>query len=144
VSHLSSICLLLSPFSGRWAKNVYVHCSGEKGKEATLVSFYWFLFFNIMVREILHYSLRFSLSFIRLLALYMSFFFFGYVNVLTPSFCVVRKESECPFFYPPLKTGYYAHFLNKKNNQMKYMVYHLFQNYMMYKTYKSRAIFIYV
>jgi hypothetical protein len=49
-----------------------------------------------MVREILHYSLRFSLSFIRLLALYMSFFF-GYVNVLTPSFCVVRKESECPF-----------------------------------------------
>jgi hypothetical protein len=54
-----------------------------------------------MVREILHYSLRFSLSFIRLLALYMSFFFFGYVNVLTPSFCVVRKESECPFFFLP-------------------------------------------
>jgi hypothetical protein len=102
VSHLSSICLLLSPFSGRWAKNVYVHCSGEKGKRSNPCEFLLVLFFNIMVREILHYSLRFSLSFIRLLALYMSFFFFGYVNVLTPSFCVVRKKNlSVRFFFLP-------------------------------------------
>jgi hypothetical protein len=122
VSHLSSICLLLSPFFFRedGQKNVYVHCSGEKGKEATPCEFLLVLFFfNIMVREILHYSLRFSLSFIRLLALYMSFFFFGYVNVLTPSFCVVRKESECPFFLPSVKNWILCPFLNKKNNQMK-------------------------